>query len=57
MANWLDLNSTEYFIFWNLSMITYTVEIQHENSLIFNPANFTNLSHFAKLNSVYVFIL
>ena len=47
MANSLNLNSVYYYIFRNLSMIAYIIEIQNQNSLIFNSVNSTNLSQVA----------
>ena len=60
MANSLNLNSAHYaryYIFRNLSMVAYIINIQNQNSLIFNSVNLTILSQAAKLNSVYIFIL
>ena len=55
MANWLNFNSPNYKIFKNLLMMAYTTKPQ--NFLIFNSLNLTILGKFAKLDSVYIFIL
>ena len=54
MANSLILNSA-YYIFRNLSIIAYIIEIQKSKFVVFNEL--TNLSQVAKLSSVYIFIL
>ena len=51
-----------YFIFWNLSMIAYIIEIQKSkfSNIKLNSddsVNLTNLSQVAKLNSVFIFTL
>ena len=55
MANLLSLNSPYYYTFIKLLMIAYIIEIENQNSLIFNSVNLTNLFKVAKLNSVFSF--
>ena len=57
MANPLNLNSTNYYIFRNLSMIVWIIENKNPNSLIFNSVNLTNLIQVAKFNSVHMITL
>ena len=55
VANLLNLNSAYYLFFRNLSKIAHMIEIQ--KSISAKSVNLTNRSHFANLNSVYIFIL
>ena len=58
MANSLNFNSVYYYIFENLSMIAYILNIQKSNfAKIFNFVNLTVLGQVATLNSMYIFIL
>ena len=56
MVDSRNLNTT-CFIFRNLSIIAYTIEIQKSKFANIKSVNFTNLSQVTKLKSVYIFIL
>ena len=43
MANSLNLNSSYLYIFTNLFMIVYIIEIQKSNSLIFNSVKLNSM--------------
>ena len=58
MESSLNLISAHYYIFRNLSMIAYMIEIQKSKfANIYFLVFLTNLSQVAKLNSVYIFTL
>ena len=57
MANTPNQKSAYYYIFRNLSMKSYMIEIKKSDSAIFNSMRMTNPSQVAKLNTMYIFNL